>query len=148
MAFRATNILPERGYEKAKDHAANLRQFAQGKVVQLASGGNSTQILNILDSLIGYRLNLIDIQSIPGIAAYARTQEDDSTYDVVAEFTALIALIEAGINDIVTTFPVDQSNFLLAEIFNIDGTRSPRNFTSSQLSGLVTVLTSIAAGIS
>ncbi len=147
MAFRATNILPERGYERAKQTATGLRRFCNNLSSELAAGGNSKQILGVVDSLVSFKDNLNDVKSIPGMAAYAQEQENDGAYDVIAEFTALLSLIDAAILEVVNTFPTNGSGFLLAETINPNGTREPRIFTGAQLSGIRTVLDAVAVGV-
>ncbi len=150
MAFKATNILLSRAYQLAKQNAAGLKTYATAAAARLAAGGTSEDVLNVLIQFVSYQRNLTAIQNTPGIASYAITQEDDPAYDVVAEFTALLALIQAGIDLIVTTFPtqdVGGTEYMLAYTLNADGSQTPRIFTPGNLAALRTNLSSIAAAV-
>jgi len=148
MAFKALNILPDKGYERAKQTATGLRRFCLNLSSDLASGGDSNQVLNVVDSLISFKDNLNAVKAIPGIAGYAQRQESDNAYDVAAEFSTLLALVDAGIGTVVTLFPTDTNGYLLAYKFNPDGTLVPRSFTGAQLSPIRTALGNIASGVS
>lgn len=148
MAFKATNIVPVRAYDRAKQTATGLRRFAQSLSTKLASGGDSEQILSVVDSLVSFKNNLNASAGVAGIVPYAKDQEDDQTYDIVTEFTALIALIDLAVTEVVTTIPTDGSGFLLIQTITASGTRVPRTFTAPQLAGIRTRLDNIVAGIS
>ena len=148
MTFRATNIVPVDAYELARQNAAGVRRFSQNLSTQLAAGGNSEEVLAVVDSLVSFKNNLNESVGVPGIVAYAQDQEDDPAYDVAAEFIALIALIDLAITEVVTTIPKDGGGFLLIQTINADGTRVPRDFTGAQLTGITTRLDNIVAGIS
>ena len=151
MAFRATNILLSKAYQLAKQNAAGIKTYSTGAVSRLAGGGTSDDVLNVLIQLISYRRNLTNIRNTPGIANYAQTQEDDPAYDVAAEFTALLALIQTGIDLIVNTFPtqnVGGTEYMLAYTLNPDGSQTPRAFTAASLAALRTNLSNIASAVS
>lgn len=147
MAFRATNILPQEGYDRSKKIASRLKQFSANRSAALAGGGNSDQVLGTVDSMKLFKEQLVEVATIPGIGDYAKTQEDDPTYDVVAEFTALLVLIDAVVAEVFATFPVDVSGFLQAYTLIADGTQVPRIFTPAQLAGLRTELNAVDAGV-
>lgn len=147
MAFRATNNLPAVNYDEAKSLARQLKNYASSRATLFGSGGNSDQIFATLDALKQFRDRLDAIRSTPGIAQYARDQEDDQTYDVVAEFVAMVAAVDAAIAQIVTTFPADGSGFLLAQTLSADGSRSARSFSAAGLATFVTLLTAIDTAI-
>jgi len=147
MAFKALNILPDKGYEHAKELATSLQTFCGFRQTELAAGANADIVLGTLSALISYRENLTKIKLIAGIGKYAQDQENDPAYDVSLEFNNLLALIETGINTIGTLFPADATGFLLSHTFNTDWTLAPRAFTGSQLSPVGTALGDISAGI-
>jgi len=148
MAFKALNIIPDKGYERAKEIAVRLRTYTVNTSGKLSSGATSVRVLGVLNSLIGYKNDFNLVKIIPGIVGYASDQENDPGYDVVVEFNALIAFIDTAISTITSTFPTDANGFLLANKFNPDGTLSPRSFTAAQMSGLTTALTDITNSIS
>ena len=147
MAFRATNILPETGYDQVKKVATQLKRFSENRSADLTGGGNSDQLLGTVDTMLVFKEQFGSLASIPGIGDYAKEQEDDPAYDVAAEFLAMIALVDAVITTVTTGFPVDGSDFLLAYTFNPDGSQLPRTFTSGQTAGVVTALDAVVAGI-
>ncbi len=148
MAFRATNILPETGYDKAKQIATSLKNFSQKRSASLVGGGNSDNVLGTVNSMILYQQQLNAVATIPGIGDYAKAQENDPAYDVAAEFVALLALIDAVIAEVKLTFPVDGSGFLLAYTMNPDGTQVPRTFSVPQMVDLRAALDAVDAGVS
>lgn len=147
MAFRATNILPETGYDQAKKVATQVKRFSQNRSSDLVAGGDSDQILGTADTMLIYKEQFAALVTIPGIGDYAKEQENDPTYDVAAEFTAMLALIDAVIATVTAGFPVDASDFLLAYTFNPDGSQAPRAFTSGQTATIRAALDALDAGI-
>lgn len=148
MAFRATNTLPVRGYDTAKQTASGLKRFASTQSAAIAGGGDGEQVVGIVDSLVSFKASLSKSAAIPGIGDYAQEQEDDPAYDVAAEFTTLMGLIDDAISEIVTTIPKEVgTDFLLLQTINADGTRVSRDFTGPQLAGIKADLDSIDAAI-
>lgn len=148
MAFRATNLIPERGLLRAKNQATRLKAAADSFAITFASGGNADEIFQCLDFLRGTKTQFNQIRSIPGIVVFAAEQENDAAYDIVVEFTIMIAAIDAVIANIVATMPQDGSGFLLAYTISANGTRVPRTFSAANLSQLVADLNEISASIS
>ena len=95
MAFRATSIIPEKALDDAKVLASRIKRAAELRSISIAGGANSDVVLGILDTLRESSVALNVVKAVPGIAQYAKDQESDQTYDIVAEFTALLAVIEA-----------------------------------------------------
>lgn len=147
MAFKASNELPVRGYTRAKQQANSLKSHSDSKAAEFASSQNSNAILGELAYLRGIIVDFNNIKAIVGIAQYAKDQEEDQAYDVVAEFNAMIAATEAVITQITTSFPKDGSGFLLSHTLNGSGVLVPRVFTSGQLTGTVTAFNTLSAAI-
>lgn len=147
MAFKASNVLPAVEYENAKRVAVQLKSQAQYRSTAFASGATSAEILSMVDQLRTLRAKLDAAKAVPGIAAYAQAQENDGTYDVATEFTAMIAAIDAVITEVVTTFPKDVNGWMLINSINADGTLAPRAFTGAQLANIRSLLDSLAAAI-
>jgi len=147
MAFRASNALPADQYDRAKKLAFQVKRLAENRSASFATGATGNEILAVADNLGTFRANLNSIRSVPGIAAYAIAQEDDITYDVAAEFGALITAIDAAITEIVITVPTDANDWLLLQKINPDGSLTHRSFTGTQLSGLIATLDVIAASV-
>lgn len=148
MAFRATNVIPEQGFSRAKALAVNLKNFTSSRSIEYAGGANSERILNALNTLIAFRTQLNEVKTTPGIVQYAQDQEGDLTYDVAAEFVTLIALLETVIANIIITFPTDTGGFLLAVTLDGNGNIVHRVFSAAALAGIRADLDAVANGIS
>lgn len=148
MTFRATNIIPEQGFSKAKSLCERLKRFCDSRSSEFSSNTPSNRILDALMTLMAFRTQLDIIKTTPGISQYAQDQEGDPSYDVAAEFTAVLALLDTATQGIISTFPKDGSGYILAETMNSDGILSPRNFTPSSLSALRSNLDAVSNGIS
>lgn len=149
MTFRATNVVPEAGYRTAKTHAVTAKQYAQRESNRLATQDvNADRILAIFHDCRRLRDELSAAKDVPNILAYARDQENDQTYDLVAEFNALIAALQAVMDDIETTFPTNASGYLLEKQFNAQGTYDFRQFTIAQTANIRTLLDAVVAQVS
>ena len=111
MAFRANSIIPERAFAEAKGVAAATKLLAQKFITRFASGAEWKEVYELLQILINRRAKFDELKTTPGIATYAQQQENDNTYDVVAEFTALLANITNVIDAIVSSAPKDVNDF-------------------------------------
>lgn len=144
MAFRATNTIPETALTRIKEQAVQIQRLAQNRRNVLAAGNTGADIvLALLDNLIAQQATLDGLSSTVGLAQYAKDQENDQTYDVVVEYNALTAAIDAVVTEIVTTFPT--ATFLT---LNPDGSRSFQQLTPVQTARLRTELDVLIAAIS
>lgn len=139
--FKASSIVPAKGYEIAKAEAWKVKQYSQGMVTQLSSDVSAQLIISILNNLSSYKTRLENVRSIPGIAQYARDQENDQNYDVVAEFLSLLALIDAAIAEIQST----NTNVLISG-WSLTGIQW-NTFTSAQTANLALALQAIANAV-
>lgn len=147
MAFLASGVIPAEQYQRAKRVAVQVKLLADTRAASFATGATSAEILSTVDNLRALKSALDEAKATPGIADYARSQEDNQAYDVVAEFNAMLAAIDAVIANVVTTIPKDGSGFLLVDRIETDGSLTPRDFTGPQLTGLVNELNSLSAAI-
>ncbi|KKM76782.1 hypothetical protein LCGC14_1376700 [marine sediment metagenome] len=147
MPFRATNVIPSAEYERAKQAAVQVRRLAQNRSSTFASGATSAEVLAVADNLSSMKATLESIRGVPGIGVYANAQEDDDTYDVAAAFNAMLAAIDSVIAEIVSALPKDQSDWLLINKINEDGSLSARSFTGAALTNLRTTLDVLVASI-
>ncbi len=147
MAFLASNITPQLGYVEAKNIANFLKNYCSSRSTQFQLDTNADVILVTFHDLRRRKDELISIRSIPGIAQYAKDQEDDPAYDVVVEFDALIAAVEAVMSSIKTTFPTDVDGYLLEKQFNAQGTYDFQQFTGAQLATLRGLLDAVNAQV-
>lgn len=90
MAFKASNVVPQDAYQVVKRAAVQLKINLQSQKAQLASSGADYQFLqDIYLTLTRANNQFNTLKTTPGLAAYAKDQENDPAYDVVAEFTAM-----------------------------------------------------------
>lgn len=149
MAFRATNIVPQEAYQTVKRAAIQLRVNAQAHVTQLAASGADYDFLrDIYLTQKRADAQFAALKTTPGLAQYARDQEDDPAYDVAAEFNAMqaaianvIAWMDANVPTNVTAEPttawVSTTESLIAT-----------TFTPAQTAGLRTQLQGVVDSIS
>lgn len=98
MTFRASNVVPQTAYETVRNAAMNLKLNCQTLDAQMAaSGADYSRLQGIYTFLKSARDQLVALSATPGLADYAKTQEDDPAYDVVAEFTNLVAQVNAAL---------------------------------------------------
>jgi hypothetical protein len=86
-------------------------------------------------------------KAVPGIAAYALAQYDDTTLDIAAEFTAMLSAARTVRDWVIANFPKDASGYILKDIYEADGAITVRQFTSAQTAGLRTALDSFIATV-
>jgi hypothetical protein len=147
MAFKATSIVPETGYRNAKNFAVSVRNYCESRSAQFQTDTNADVVLVTFHDLRRWHDELNAVKAIGGIAQYAKDQEDDQAYDVVAEFNALIAAVEAVMDNIRSTFPTDASGYLLEKQWNAQGTYDFRQFTKAQLSTLRGLLDAVVSQV-
>lgn len=144
MSFKATNVLPESGYRNAKILAVNVKGYCVNASLSLQTDTNADQVIVIFHDCRRFKADFDSIKLIPGIAQYAKDQEQDQGYDVTAEFVALISAIEAVMAEIKNTFPVDADGYLLEKKLNAQGTYNFRQFTPTQTATLRSLLAAVA----
>lgn len=149
MAFRATSSIAAGEYQRAKQLAVQVQSLATTRSAAFtASGATYSEIQTVIDNLANYSAWFDEIKTTAGILQYAKDQEDDQTYDVAAEFNALIAAIDATILQLSTDLPKDGNDWLLVNKINANGTLVPRNFTAGALATTIANLDAIAAAVS
>lgn len=90
MAFRASNIVPQQAYQMVKSAAVQLKTNLNAMIAQLAGAPASYEFLrDIYRTLSRAQGQFSALAATPGLVAHAKTQEDDQTYDVVAEFNSM-----------------------------------------------------------
>jgi hypothetical protein len=143
MAFRASNLLPQKGYDEARQIAGNIKRVVDENIAGIASGTTSSVILDTLWFFVKNSNRLVTLSTIPGIADYAIEQENDPAYDVAVEFAALLAVIDDAEAWIRAALPVDGDDYLLINTLG-ETALVPRAFTSQQVAGLIVKLQAIS----
>ena len=150
MTFRASN------QSVADAYAALKRQALASKIYlnQQSSAMNTqaTTSAYIPKAVIQHLVQVIALMdgwsATPGIATYAQAQENDPTYDVVTEYTAMRTAMVSARDQLVTMFPKDAQGHLLYETFDAGDNVVGVTFTQAQLAPVVTLLNNVAATIS
>jgi hypothetical protein len=145
MTFRASSQTLDDALKAAKRDAWALRVAVLDYAAAFATGGTATDVLNCHRRLVVAISSLTAVAATPGLAQYAQAQEGDATYDVAAEFTAMLGAAVAARDWIEANFPA-AGGYLQANSF-VGHAVTPRPFTAGQLAGLVTVLNAVATTI-
>ena len=86
MAFRATNIIPQIAYQKVRGAAANVKTNCSAFISQMAaSGANYSFLRDIRVFLSNANASFTSLATTPGLADYAKAQENDPSYNIAAE---------------------------------------------------------------
>ena len=147
MAFRASTQIPDLALARAKSLAGALRTFAVSFSATLAAGANADRVLQGINTLVSHRTQLNLVKDVPGLAAYAQAQENDGTYDIVAEFTALLAIVDTAIDNTIAAIPTGPGGYALLHTVAANGSITPRTFTPAQLAGVKADVDAIVAAI-
>ena len=147
MAFRATNVIPERAYTLVKTTASQLKLNLQENVATLAA--QTVEYGYIADIYLTMKFANAQFDSLkttPGLAAYAQAQENDQSYDVVTEFASMQAAVSAAMTWIETNIP---QNVTAKEAADWERSSSliATSFTPAQTAGLRTQLTGVITEI-
>ena len=149
MTFRASNQIPANAYDNAKNEALRVKNYCQLAVSKLQNSVTSSQIIKLVGGLSVFIERLSRIKSIAGITAYAKEQEVDQNYDVVAEFNSLVALIEDSRDWVVDNFPKDANGYLLSEKWdNKSSGVTERTFNTAATADFVTKLKAVVDQVS
>jgi len=147
MAFRATNVVPQRAYLQVKGTATNVKNNCTTFVAQMAaSGANYSLLRDIRVFLANANAQFTTLAATPGLAAYAQQQEDDEAYDVVAEFAAMQAAINAALTWMNTNVPLSVQAVPPAQ-WTDNGPTIATVFTVAQTAGFRAQLTAVANSI-
>lgn len=148
MAFRASNVIPQKGYDDARLKADALKKYAGDlKALSLAGPVSANQVIDFYLNLIAADTTFAAVAAIPGMVAYARDQEDDPTYDVAAEFTAMRSQVQACRDWIIANFPTGAGSRILKDQLTTTGI-VVRTFATAELAGLRTQIDLLTATIS
>lgn len=152
MAFQTDGLA--KIYSEIQEKMIRLKGEATQMVDTINNLGGSTlsaeYITNTFIRLGSYYNDFEVAAATPGLVKYAKAEQDDQSYDVVAEFQNVQATINTVLNWIYANFPKSPSpdEYLLKDQFDITtGAVITRRFNQAQLSGLVTQLNLLIAAI-
>lgn len=147
MAFRATNVIPQLAYQQVRNLARNVKTNCSAFVSQMAaSGATYTLLRDVYVFLKSARAQFDTLAATPGLALYAQQQENDETYDVVAEFVAMQNTVDAVTDWMDTNIPTSVTA-VAPSAWTQNGPLIATSFTAAQTQPLRALLQSVADGI-
>lgn len=149
MTFKASNKELSVAYHLLKEKILNIQQVADQAANRMTGTVTGDEILSLGVSLERLDSQVTALQQTSGIAKYAKDQENDQTYDVVAEYQAVQTALDAVQNEIRTTFPVDGNGYLLNRKFNSANSiqTTSRNFAPAATTDIKTLCETLSATI-
>lgn len=148
MAFPASTQALVTAYGQIKGRALDVRNQSVSLRTSSAAGPVSAErIVGYSAFLNRARTELAALASTPGLAAYAQEQENNPGLDIVAEYNAMLAQINATTAWLSANFPEDAGGYKLAFQINVNGALLWRDFDTASLASFRTVLDSLIATI-
>lgn len=147
MSFNATPEVTESAYGKIRMQAADSKNYLQTQRAKMVQATCSATVpFDVIQhfSVVIPRLNTWS--ATPGLAQYAKDQQNDPTYDVIAEFTTMRNAMNSALSGLVSLVPTS-ATFALLFTINADGTLTWRTFTQAQLASAVSLIDSVIAAI-
>ena len=147
-AFKATAVVAEGALTRIRQQAAATRAYlVTQRAAMTTSPVSATVPLAIIQHLATVIPQITTLAATPGLVEYARSQLNDPTYDVVAEFQAMRALMVSTLDNLITMFPKDGSGYLLYQTMNSNGILVTRIFGTAQLAPAVALIDTLIASI-
>ena len=149
MAFKASNEVPADAYRRVKGAAVQLKLNCQSFNARLAaSGADYPYLRDIYLTLTRANNQFNKLKVTPGLAQYAKDQENNQAYDVVAEFNTMQTALQGVLTWMETNIPVTNQNVSPVTDWANEQTIQIANiFTASQTSGLRTEMAALIATI-
>jgi uncharacterized protein (DUF885 family) len=136
MSFTTTTEAKESAYGRAQRVARRLRQVCGNHKAAMAAGTyNADLLVNLRDDLINADAEFSSAASVPGIVQYAKDVEDNQSYDVAANFTAMRAAVQATKTMIDALAPTS-GGFLALWTFPAGSGLTPRAFSAGATADL------------
>lgn len=148
MAMKAGNADAPRVYRGTKGTIRTLKDRCERAIVRISSDTPSTYLLELYEHLVGVRVALNNLSSIPGIVEEAQGVEGDSNYNVLTEAAVVIAALDTVITSIRDGFPVDAQGYIRGTKFGTGATvYEDRMFSAANLSPMIPQLQAVADAI-
>lgn len=148
MALRAGAIRAADAYASIIRQAIATKKYAQDKKAEFQGATVSAdQVIAVIQHAAAVLPRFASWTSAPGLEQYARDQEADQAYDVVAEYTAMRNTIRDLRDSLIALFPKDGAGYLLYQKLNADGTFAMRTFTAAQMSATLALFDAVDASI-
>jgi hypothetical protein len=128
--------------------ASRVKRKAQSLRAATLSPCTATLILSTVRDIINARTAMQALSSTPGLEAYGRTQINNPTLDLAAEFATMIAAINNVRDWVFNNIPKEAgTGYLLTQTISTELVVTEREFSSVSLGGLRTVLDALIAAI-
>jgi len=133
---------------EAQTLAGNVKAQAENvRNRSLSDNINATEIM----AFHGYLKRSLDrlnvLKTTAGIVQYAKDQFDDAGLEIVVEFNAMVAAIEANLTWIRLNLPASAGGFVEAILLETDDTQTDKTFTATQTAAFRTELDALIATI-
>lgn len=131
----------DEAWRGARAVAANVKNQTAALASACGAGPvNAKIILDYASFLAAAYAQLTAFAAVPNIAAYAQTQINNPSFDVVSAFNTMMSAMQATSQWVITNFPKDGNGNILGLTFNGDGSQGWTSFTTAQTAGLVSQL--------
>ena len=128
LAFALREIQATAG--SLKNRAISLRDNTA------SSGSTATAVLEYHSNLKSKSDRLSTLAATPGLVQYAKDQFDDQTFDVTAEFLAMMTEMQNVLDWIRANLPVSADGFVEEKKIEADDSVTPKTFLVGQTAGL------------
>lgn len=148
MAFPASSLALSSAYGSIKSKALSIKTQATSLRDASAEGPISAdRIIRFATDMDRVRNELAIAAATPGLAAHAQAQEGNPTLDIVAEYNAMIAQLNATTAWISNNLPKDANGYNLVLQIGTSGALLWRTFDSTATAGLRSALDQLIASI-
>jgi hypothetical protein len=148
MAYPASTELLSKALDQLDGIMLMVKSLSATLRAKSAAGAIPvSDVTDYMGRVADFRDRLAVLSATPGLADYARAQKALPGLDVVAEYTATVAQIDATRTWIATNFPKDAQGNLLTVKFDANGRTVTNTFTTSALAQLRTQLAALEATI-
>jgi len=146
MAFKTDGLA--KAYAGAQQESIRVKSFAMNHSTGLAAGNVSANQVQSIMTQMKSSIELWDAASgLSGMAQWAKDQEDDQLYDVVAEFTTMRAAAVTVRDWVINNFPTSAGGFIEKDTYELDGAITVRVFTPVETAALQSHLDALAVAI-
>lgn len=134
--------------EKITRTAGQVKAAAQQiRAASLTGPTGVNNVITYLGDLADFRDTLARLSATTGLAAFAQAQYSSASLDIAADYTTMLAAIDAVRTWIATNFPKAASGELLEKKFDANGRVVLNTFTTAALAGFRTQLDALIATI-
>ena len=146
MPFKTDGLA--KAYTGAQRESIRIKSYATSAAATLAVGNVSANLIQAIMLQMKSSIEVWDAASgLSGMQQWARDQEDDQAYDVVAEFLTMRNSAISVRDWVINNFPTSAGGFIEKDTYEADGAITVRSFTNVDTAVLQTRLTTLAASI-